>query len=140
VGGALFPPLHIVIFRSKPMIEYKNSPDNNVVKIIISGKITEEDFDRVIDRLKLDLERHHKLRVLEEVRHLEGIDPLALWKDIRFGFTHLNDFTHAALVADARWLRTMTDVFINIFPLSVKVKVFDPSQFDEAQNWIVNAA
>lgn len=122
------------------MIEYQNNPNSNVVKIIISGKITERDLDRVIDRLKLDLERHHQLRVLEEVRHLEGIDPLAIWKDIRFGFTHLNDFTHAALVADTQWLRTMTDAFINIFPLSVKVRVFDPSQLDEAQNWLANAA
>jgi SpoIIAA-like len=122
------------------MIEYTRNPDRNIVKIIIAGKITEDDFDRVITQLKIDLERHHKLRILEEVRQLEGIDPLVFWKDICFGFAHLNDFTHAALVADSQWLRTMTDIFINIFPIGVKVKVFEPSQIDAAQNWLVNAA
>jgi hypothetical protein len=122
------------------MIEYTRNSDNNIVKIIISGKITEDDFDRVIAQFKVDLGRHRKLRILEEVRQLEGIDPLAFWKDIRFGFAHLHDFTHAALVADTQWLRTITGAFINIFPIDVKVKVFEASQIDEAQNWLVNAA
>jgi SpoIIAA-like len=121
------------------MIEYTRNPDNNIVKIIIEGKITEDDFERVVSQFKVDLEKHHKLRVLEEVRHFEGIDPFAFWKDIRFGFAHLNDFTHAAFVADAKWMRTMTEVFSRIFPVNVKIKVFEPSQIDEAQNWLTNA-
>ena len=116
------------------MIEYKNNPENNIVEIVIEGKITEEDFDRVVSQLKADIAKHGKLRVLEEVRHFEGIDPIALWKDIRFGFAHLNDFTHAALVADAKWMRTLTEVFDRV--LSVKVKTFEPSQIEEARHWL----
>ncbi|WP_204104238.1 MULTISPECIES: STAS/SEC14 domain-containing protein [Spirulina sp. CCY15215] len=118
------------------MIEYKNNPQNNIVEIIIEGKITEEDFDQVVSQLKVDISKHGKLRILEEIRHFEGIDPLALWKDIRFGFAHLNDFTHAALVADAKWMRTLTEVFDRI--LSVKVKTFKPSQIEEARHWLAD--
>lgn len=121
------------------MIEYQRNSDNNIVKIIIEGKITEEDFDGVISQLKIDLEKHHKLRVLEEVRHFEGIDPMAFWKDIRFGFAHIKDFTHAAVVADAKWMRSLTEAFASVFPGSVKVKAFEPSQIDEAQNWLAKA-
>ena len=118
------------------MIEYKNNTFNNIVEIIIEGKITEEDFDRVVSQLKVDIARHGKLRILEEIRHFEGIDPLALWKDIRFGFAHLNDFTYAALVADTRWIRKLAEVFDSV--LSVKVKTFEPLQIDEARNWLSN--
>ena len=120
------------------MIEYKNNPNNNIVEIIIEGVITEEDFDQMISRFKVDIAKHGKLRILEEIRHFDGIDPLALWKDTRFGFAHLNDFTHAALVADAKWIRTITEAFGSI--LSLEVKTFEPSQIDEARNWLENAA
>ncbi|MEA5472368.1 STAS/SEC14 domain-containing protein [Spirulina sp. 06S082] len=118
------------------MIEYKNNPENNIVELVIEGKITEEDFDRVVSQLKADIAKHGKLRVLEEVRHFEGINPIALWKDIRFGFAHLNDFTHAALVADAKWMRTLTEVFERV--VSVKVKTFEPSQIEEARHWLAD--
>lgn len=120
------------------MIEYIRQVDSNIVTIIIEGKITENDFERVVSQLKSDLEKHHKLRVLKEVRHFEGIDPPVFWKDTRFGFAHLKDFTHAAFVADAQWMRTMTEVFSNIFPTDVKVKVFEPSQIDEAKKWLAD--
>jgi SpoIIAA-like len=129
-------PLITIRFREKAMIEYKNNPNNNIIEIIIEGKITEEDFDQVVAQLKVDIAKHGKLRILEELRHFEGIDPQALWKDIRFGFAHLNDFTHAALVADTKWLRTLAEAFNSV--LSVKVKAFEPSQIDEARNWLSN--
>jgi SpoIIAA-like len=119
------------------MIEYKNNPANNIVEIVIEGKITEADFDQVISQLKVDITKHGKLRILEEIRHFEGIDPLALWKDVRFGFVHINDFTHAALVSETKWLRTLTEAFDNV--LSAKVKAFEPSQIDEARNWLLDA-
>jgi SpoIIAA-like len=119
------------------MIEYKNNPDNNIVEIVIAGKITEADFDQVISQFKVDIAKHGKLRILEEIRHFEGIDPLALWKDVRFGFAHINDFTHAALVSETKWLRTLTEAFDNV--LSAKVKAFEPSQIDEARNWLLDA-
>ena len=118
------------------MIEYKNNLTNNIVEIIIQGKITEEDLNQVVSQLKVDIVKHGQLRVLEEIRHFEGIDPLALWKDLRFGFAHLNDFTHAALVADVKWMRTLTDVFDRV--LSVKVKTFEPSKIEDARNWLAN--
>jgi hypothetical protein len=76
------------------------------------------------------------LRILEEIRHFEGIEPLALWQDLCFGFAHLNNFTDAALVADAKWIRTLTDVFDRV--LSVKVKIFEPSHIEEARNWLLS--
>jgi SpoIIAA-like len=119
------------------MIEYKNNPNNNIVEIIVEGVITEKDFDQVISQFKVDIAKHGKLRILEEIRHFDGIDPLALWKDLRFGFTHLNDFTHAALVADTKWMRTITEAFGSV--MSAEVKAFEPSQIDEARNWLSNA-
>jgi hypothetical protein len=118
------------------MIEYRNNLNNNIVEISIAGKITETDFDRVISQLKVDLEKHGKLRILEEVRSFDGIDPIALWKDVRFGFAHINDFTHAAVVTDAKWMRTFAEAIGSV--LSAEVKAFEESQIEAARKWLAN--
>ena len=117
------------------MIEYRNS-DTNIVEISVEGKVTEADFDQVAAQLKSDIEKHGKLRILEEIRSFEGIDPIALWKDARFGLAHVNDFTHAAVVADAKWMRTLAEAIGSV--LSAEVKAFERSQIAAAREWLAN--
>ncbi|WP_228056965.1 STAS/SEC14 domain-containing protein [Tychonema sp. LEGE 07203] len=54
--------------------------------------------------MKADIEKHGKLRLLEEIRSFEGIDPITLWKDAQFRLNHVADFTYAAVVAGAEWI------------------------------------
>ncbi len=119
------------------MIEYKNYPDNNIAEISVAGKITEADFDRVSSQMKADINKHGKLRLLEVFHSFEGIDPITLWKDAKFGLAHLNDFTHVAIVAEATWLQTIAGAVGNL--LSAKVKAFEGSQIETARAWLLNA-
>ncbi|MBE9048791.1 STAS/SEC14 domain-containing protein [Pleurocapsales cyanobacterium LEGE 10410] len=118
------------------MIEYKSYPDNNLVEISVSGKITEADFDRVISQMKADIDKHGKLRLLEIFHSFEGIDPIALWKDAKFGLAHLNDFTHVAVVAEPTWMQTFASAVDNL--LSAKVKPFESSQVEQARTWLLS--
>ncbi len=118
------------------MIEYRNNPNNNIVEISVEGKISEADFDQVVSQLKVDIAKHGKLRILEEIRDFGGMDPITLWKDVRFGFAHVNDFTHAAVVTDARWMRTFAEAVGSV--LSAEVKAFEASQIAEARTWLLH--
>lgn len=117
-------------------LEYRNNPDNNLVEIIIEGKITEDDFDRLIEQAQADFEKHGKLRILEEIRSFEGIDPMALWKDLKFGLPHLNDITHVAIVTDKKWMRTFSTAIGNV--ISAEIKAFERSQIETAREWLAN--
>lgn len=119
-------------------IEYKNNCDRNIVEICVNGKINEADLERVISLLKEDLQKHGKLRILEEIRSFEGIDPVALWPDIQFSLSHVNAFTHAAVVADAKWMRTFAEALDNIL-MPAKVKAFELTQIDEARVWLASS-
>ncbi len=119
------------------MIEYRNNPTSNVVELIVEGQITEADLDQTISRMKLDISRHGKLKVLEEIRRFEGIDPIALWKDAQFGLSHVDDFSHVAVVAEEAWVRTISTAADNI--LSAQVKAFEPSQMEAARTWLLTA-
>lgn len=116
------------------MIEYKNYADSNIVEISVQGYVTEADFDTAIAQFKDDFERHGKLRVLEEIQSFEGLDPITLWKDIRFGLAHVNKITHAAVVADAKWMRTFAEATNSV--LTAKIKAFEPSQVEAARIWL----
>ncbi len=118
------------------MIEYSNNLDNNIVEICLDGKITEADLFRIVIQLEADIEKHGKLRILEEIRHTDGIDPILLWKDARFGLVHMHDFTHAAVVSDAKWMRTFAEAVGGV--LSAEVKAFERSQLGEAREWLVS--
>ena len=117
--------------------EYKNNPNNNIVEIYVDGKITETDLERAISLLKVDLQKHSKLQILEEIRSFEGINPIAVWKDLQFGLSHVDDFTHAAVVADAKWMRTFAEALDNV--LSAKVKAFEAALIDEARVWLASS-
>lgn len=120
------------------MIEYRNNPNNNIVELTVEGKITAADFDQVVVQMKADIKKHGKLRLLEEIRSFEGIDPIALWKDAQFGLAHVGDFTHAAVVADAEWVRTISAAAANLL-LSTQVKAFERSQLEAAREWLLTA-
>ena len=120
------------------MIDYKNNENNNLVELTIFGKITEADFNRVTALLADDIKRHGKLKLLEEIRSFEGIDPIALWKDIQFSVQHINDFSHVAVVADVEWVRTISTAIDNI--LSAQVKAFESSQIETARTWLETAS
>lgn len=119
------------------MIEYKNSLKNNIVEITVTGKITQADIDETITQIELDLNHHGKLRILEEICSFDGIDPMALWQDANFGLTHLNDFTHVAVVADAKWIRTLAQAIGSV--LSAEIKTFERSQIEVARQWLLDA-
>ena len=116
-------------------LEYRN-PDNNIVEITIEGKITEADFDQLLSQLKADFEKHGKLRILEEIRSFDGMDPMVLWKDLKAS-PLINDITHAAIVADAKWMRTIAEAVGAVLP--AQVKAFEESQIEEARKWLANS-
>ncbi|MEM9150912.1 MAG: STAS/SEC14 domain-containing protein [Cyanobacteria bacterium P01_F01_bin.3] len=120
------------------MIEYKNNPNDNVVELAVEGKVTEAELESAVIQMTADIEKHGKLRLLEEIRSFEGMDLMALWKDAQFGLKHVNDFTHVAVVADAEWIRTIATAAGNV--LSAEVKGFSRSDVDAARNWLITAS
>lgn len=117
------------------MIEYSNNPNNNVVEITVEGKITAADFKSLMAKADADFEKYGKLRVLEDIRNFEGIDPMALWTAFQ-QIRRIYDVTHAAIVVDAKWLRAIAEAISGIYPF--EMKVFERSLIEEAKFWLAN--
>ncbi|MEM9092413.1 MAG: STAS/SEC14 domain-containing protein, partial [Cyanobacteria bacterium P01_F01_bin.53] len=115
--------------------EYTNNDTNNIVEIVVEGTITEADIDRVLPLVKADLAKHGKIKVLEEIRSFEGMDPMALWKDIQQAYL-IKDITHVAVVADAQWVRTVAEAVSAVFP--AEIKAFERSRIEDARLWLAS--
>jgi hypothetical protein len=116
------------------MIVYETEADSPVVEIRLEGRLTEPDLRATMERLEGDIARNGKTRVLERIEHFTGMEPAALWTDIRMGMPLVGKIERAAVVADAAWIRAVTDlsrVFIH-----AEVKTFRPDELDAARTWI----
>lgn len=91
-------------------------------------------MNSAIEKMKADLDKGGKLKLLEDIRAFEGMEPAAFFKDPRFGISMMKGVSHVALVTDAQWLKMVAETFSFVSP--TQIKVFDRARIDEARAWL----
>ena len=82
------------------MLSYKEHDNAQAVEILLTGRVSTEEFDGVAAKLEAFIDRHGHVRVLEIIQDFEGMDAVALWHDIKFSLRHLKDFSRMAVVCN----------------------------------------
>ena len=119
------------------MIRYESQPQSPVITVTVSGRITNDELLAAFDQFRRDLEIGGKSRVLEIIEGFSGLEPKALWNDLRLGIPLARKISHVAVVADQAWIRTASHLGAHF--TSAELRVFDPSQRDQAKAWIEDA-
>lgn len=119
------------------MLTYTKTPDSNLAEIVVDGKITDDEMNAAMTAMKADLDKGPKLKLLEDIRAFQGMEPAAFFKDPRFGFSMMKGVSHVALVTDAPWLKMMAETFAFVSP--TQIKVFERARIEEARNWLAAA-
>lgn len=114
----------------------KGFPDN-VVAVICSAHVTKRDYETVlIPTITRALAKHQSVRLYYEIgTNFMGIDPGAVWEDIKVGMEHLLRWERIAVVTDVDWIRHTITAFSFLLP--GKVKVFPVAEQVPARAWIV---
>lgn len=121
------------------MLTYEKKPKSAFAEIVVDGKITDEEMNSAIEKMKADLDNGGgKLKLLEDVRSFVGMEPAAFFKDPRFGFSMMKGVSHVALVTDVMMLKMAAEAFNLVSP--TKIKVFERAKIDEARTWLSAAA
>lgn len=107
---------------------------DNIVFTTSSGKLTENDYEKLLPIVKDLIKQHGTVRWYFEMRDLEGWKLEAFWKDVKFDLSHADDFEKVAMVGENRWHQAMT-VLMKPFTRA-KVKYFSVEDKDEAKEWI----
>ena len=116
------------------MIQYHTDPESPVIEISVEGRITDQELREAIAHMHDDLELNGKTRVLERIEHFTGMEPKAIWTDIRLGTPMARKVTHAAVVSDAAWIRGA--MHLARFFTKAEVKAFRTDEMDQARAWI----
>ena len=59
------------------MLSYKEYDNAQAVEIVLTGRVSTEEFDEIAGKLESFIARHGQIRVLEIVEDFEGMDAIA---------------------------------------------------------------
>ena len=115
-------------------ITLNQNEGSNVLEVVVSGKLTHEDYEHFVPRVERMVKEHGKIRVLLDMVDFHGWEAAALWDDTKFTFKHFCDISRIAMVGDKKWEKAMS-AFCR--PLtSAEVRYFDWSELNEASAWL----
>ena len=118
------------------MIEIIQGLPDNVVGIIVKGRVTKGDCSEVLrPAIEKSLEWHQRLRLYYEIR---SRFPGAAWEDINLGIDNASLWERVAVVSDVAWIRH-TVAALRLL-IAAEIRVFAASQVPEALAWIAGAA
>ena len=118
------------------MHAFIDSPED-VLALTMSGTITGEDLDAVMERTERIMAAHPKIHVFVETDSIGGLQLSALPHHFARAWPmlgQLHRFGRVAVVADQAWMRGVTRAESALLPL-VSYRVFEPAQRDEALAW-----
>ena len=123
------------------MHEMLDSPDD-VLALKISGTITGEDLDAIMDRTDAMMAAHDKIHVFVETEGIGGMQLAALPRHMSRAlplFGKLDRFGRVAVVADQAWMRVGTRLESALLP-NISYRVCGPEERNEAFAWATGKA
>ena len=118
------------------MHKFLDSPDD-VLALEMSGTITGDDLDAIMDRADAIMAAHEKIHVFVETRGIGGMQLSALPHHFSRAlplFGRLGRFGRVAVVADQAWMRAATRLESAVLP-NIRYRVYEPEERDEALAW-----
>jgi hypothetical protein len=106
----------------------------NVLEVVMSGKLSHEDYERFVPEVETMVRKYRKIRVLVDMIDFHGWEPHALWDDTKFAFKHFNDISRIAMVGDTKWELRMAQV-CRLFSRA-EIRYYDWTKLREARAWI----
>ena len=113
---------------------HRMNAEGKLVTITLSGEVRSEDYQEMVPELEAHINTFGPLRLLLVLEHMEGFEPGALLRDLRFDTKHLNDFERVAVVGDERWQEWGTKLGGSL--TEAEVRFFEPTHRAEARQWV----
>src|SRR5262249_31315018 len=105
-----------------------------VLEVNLHGKLTREDYERIVPDTEAMIREHGKIRILITVHDFHGWDAGALWQDIKWTVRHFNHVERMAVVGEKTWHRWMTTLSKPF--TGAQVRYFTSDQLEEARDWV----
>ncbi len=111
-----------------------SEPEAGIVQVKVTGKLSEEDYNRFVPELERLIKQHGKISVLFQMHDFHGWQAGALWEDLKFDLKHFADIDRLAMVGEKKWQKGMSN-FCRPFT-TAKIRYFDNAAADAALTWL----
>lgn len=117
------------------MIRVIDGLPDNVLGVEATGKVTDEDYERVLaPAVEEKIAAHGKIRYVYVLgEEFEGWTLGGLWEDAKLGGGELGKWEKIAVVTDKDWIQHTVKGFGWMIP--GEVKVFPVAELDDATAW-----
>lgn len=120
------------------MLSYDANHEEKTMEFRMSGKVTLEEYDKIMSQFKKDFAQWDEVKVLAVVENLENIEPKVLLKDMKYAINEFGDirkkFKKCAVVAPNKWMELVTEAY-SLF-MEGEIKFFDLKDEQEARKWM----
>ena len=116
------------------MLTFDKDADAGVIEFTVDGEIGAAEYDAVIAALEEQITRHGRVSVVEVIKSFTGMAPSLWWKDVTWGFSHLNEFARAAVVTDHGWIGPVSRAVGALMP--AEIRAFRLEEIEEARKWV----
>ena len=111
-----------------------NPEEGNLLRVDVSGKLTQADYNELIPSWERMIARHGSMRLLFVMEDFHGWQPDAAWDDFRFDREHGHQIERVAMVGEKKWQEWISK--LGALFTGTEVKYFDRTQLDAAEKWI----
>ena len=116
------------------MIQTIETGYQNVVGLVLVGKLHNEDYKQVFPKMETILTAEGKVRLLIMLADFHGWDLHAAWDNLTFNLKHHADFERIAMVGNHTWEKWMAS-FCKTF-MKAEVRCFENSEIEDAWKWL----
>lgn len=116
------------------MLQIIDIKQDNVIATIATGKLEQQDLEKVHPIIHSILGKNLKVRWYFEMNDFQGWHIEGLWKDFSKDVDHEKEYEKIALVGEKKWQKWATQ-FMKPF-CNAEIKYFGPDQKQEAKIWI----
>jgi hypothetical protein len=117
------------------MLSYKEYDNAQAVEIVLTGRVSTEEFDKIAQKLEAYIKRHGHIRVLEVIKDFEGMDAGAFWHDVKFSLRHVHDFSRIAVVTNPDMHHLWSSLVAPF--MRCEVEHFAPGELEAARDWLM---
>lgn len=117
------------------MIEILDETKGKLVATRATGKLTKEDYDKILPVLEVKEDKYEKISWYFEMNDFKGWDMQAAWKDLKFDVKYANQLEKIAMVGAKDWEEKLSQVMKPF--TSAEIKFFKPGDKEEAKRWIM---
>lgn len=117
------------------MMQFIDIDSDHIVAVSVHGRLTDEEFERVLEEMDARMESHEKISFYNEIYDFQGTSIENYFKDLKFGIENWSRFEKIATVVDAKWVNKLSPVLDKLIP-GIAIKTFPVDQKAAARVWV----